>query len=112
MTDRYLNRPVVVNDLDRYKPILKERGIKFAKIFTTPVLVHPTSEDIAELNIISHRWKIGDKYFKLAHQYYGNSEMWRGIAWFNQAPTEAHLELGQVVYIPTPVQDVLSYYGV
>ena len=74
--------------------------------------MHPTSEDIAELNIISHRWKIGDKYFKLAHQYYGNSEMWWVIAWFNQAPTEAHLELGQVVYIPTPVQDVLSYYGV
>ena len=112
MTDRYLNRPTVINDLDRYKPMLKERGLKYAKIFTTPVLSHPTKADIANLNIIAHRWKIGDKYHKLAHQYYDNSEMWWVIAWFNQAPTEAHLSLGQIVYIPTPVGDVLDYYGV
>jgi len=112
MTDRYLNRPTVINDLDRYKPMLKERGLKHVKIFTTPVFSHPTEEDIANLNIIAHTWVIGDKYHKLAHQYYNNSQMWWVIAWFNQAPTESHLEIGQTVYIPTPIQEVLDYYGV
>ena len=112
MTDRYLNRPTVINDLDRYKPMLKERGLKYAKIFTTPVLSHPTKADIANLNIIAHRWKIGDKYHKLAHQYYNNSQMWWVIAWFNQKPTEAHATPGEIIYVPHPLDAVYSALGV
>jgi len=30
---------------------------------------------------------------------------------YNQKPTEFHLKLGDVVYIPTPLETVLFYVG-
>jgi len=36
--------------------------------------------------------------------------MWWVIAWYNQKPTEAHFNVGDVVYIPTPLANVLQYF--
>ena len=79
--------------------------------FSTPKFKHPSVEEMANFNTISHIWTTGDRYFKLAHEYYGDSEMWWVIAFFNQKPTEFHLNLGDVVYIPVPLETVLFHIG-
>jgi len=66
---------------------------------------------ILTLNLTSHIWKMGDRYYKLAHAYYNDPELWWVIARFNEKPTEAHLELGDVITIPLPIEKVLSFWG-
>ena len=44
--------------------------------------------------------------------YYDVAELWWVIAQFNQKPTDSHYSLGDVVYIPLPLEKVLTLYGV
>jgi len=37
--------------------------------------------------------------------------MWWVIAWFNKLPTESHIKLGDVIYIPMPLNEILKIYG-
>jgi len=60
------------------------------------------------LQKVGHIWTLGDRYYKLAHQHYGESQYWWVIAWFNKKPTEAHLSLGDVVYVPLPLSRILN----
>ena len=62
---------------------------------------------IARVEQVSHVWSVGDRFYKLAHKYYGDSKMWWVIARFNSKPTEAHLNLGDVIAIPVPLTDAL-----
>ena len=39
-------------------------------------------------------WKLGDRFYKLADQYYGDPTLWWIIAWYNRMPTESHAEGG------------------
>lgn len=112
MANRYAKRPEVINDLERYSNVFKDRGVNFINMYTTPILKHLSVSDVRKLDVVSHRWTIGDKYFKLAHEYYGDSRYWWVIAWYNKKPTESHVGSGETVYIPTPLEDVLSLYEV
>ena len=69
MASRYQNRRAAINNLDRYKKLLENRGVNFVRQYTTPRLKYPSVSDIMELSTIPHIWKTGDRYFKLAHQY-------------------------------------------
>ena len=53
-----------------------------------------------------------ENHLALADQNYGSSRLWWVIAFFNQTPTEASLEFGKVIFIPHPLERVLSIYGV
>ena len=57
-------------------------------------------------------WSVGTKLYKLAHQYYNDSKLWWVIAAFNQKPTDSHFSVGDVVYIPLPLERVLTLYEV
>ena len=59
-----------------------------------------------------HRWTLGDKFFKIAFEYYGRPELWWVVAWFNQTPTDSHVDLGDLLYVPLPLDDVLDMLGV
>ena len=109
---RYLGRPTFFNNEDFYENTFEERGIRGVKQYTTPVLRHPTDEQIASLETIPHIWKTGDRFFKLAYDHYGDSTKWWIIAWFNLKPTESNLNYGDILYIPYPLDRVLSYMGV
>ena len=78
----------------------------------TSSLVYPSMDDIKGFGYINHIWTMGDKYYKLAHQYYGEPEYWWVIAWFNKKPTEHHIALGDLIKIPTPLNDVLDSMGI
>lgn len=111
MTSRYLNREVFSNTDDTYDNLFDERKINFIEQFNTGQLRYPTSTEISTLNVVNEVWKIGDRYWKYASKYYGKPQLWWVIAWFNQKPSEADLEIGKKVLIPTPLEKVLEYYG-
>jgi nucleoid-associated protein YgaU len=109
---RYKNQELFVNINEAYKRYLKKtRGVEKIKQYSTPTFRHPSTAEVRKLNMISHIWQTGDRYFKLASEYYDNPEMWWVIALYNQKPTEFHLKLGDVVYVPTPLESVLFYIG-
>ena len=96
MPTRYDDREVFLNDNDLYDNLFEERNVNSIRHYDTPKMSYPTT---------------GDRYFKLAIQYYGSAQYWWVIAMFNQKPTEADLTVGELIYIPTPLQDVLRYYN-
>jgi len=109
---RYKNQQIFTNTNEQYKTYLERtRGLKDIKQFDTHKLNYPTRAETANFNTISHIWSTGDRYFKLADEYYENPELWWVIAFYNQAPTEFHLKLGDVIYIPIPLETVLYYMG-
>lgn len=108
---RYDDRRIIFNRRAIYQNYLKKRNLNHIRGYATPFFVHPTEEEISQLNIINHVWTIGDRYYKLAHDHYGDVGYWWVIAGFNQKPTEAHLNLGDIVYIPHPLDQVLFFLG-
>jgi hypothetical protein len=109
---RYKNQEVFVNINEAYRRYLKKtRGINQIKQYSTPTFRHPQKEEIKGFKTIKHIWGTGDRYFKLAEEYYDDPEMWWIIALYNQKPTEFHLKLGDVVYVPVPLETVLFYVG-
>ncbi len=109
---RYKNQTVFTNIGEAYRRYLKKtRGLKEIRQFDTPIFKHPNSEEIKNFTRIKHIWGKGDRYFKLAEEYYQDPTMWWVIALYNQKPTEFHLNLGDVVYIPVPLETVLFYIG-
>tara|TARA_R110000823_G_scaffold214407_2_gene344258 strand:- start:484 stop:819 length:336 start_codon:yes stop_codon:yes gene_type:complete len=109
---RYKNQEIFVNDDEQYKVYLKKtRGLKQIKQFSTPKLKHPTTGEASNFNVVNHVWSTGDRYFKLADQYYGDPELWWVIAHYNQKPTEFHTKLGDMIYVPIPLETVLYYMG-
>ena len=109
---RYKNQRVFFNDKEAYQRYLKKtRGMQKLKQYSTPMFKYPSQEEFANFNTIKHIWGVGDRYFKLAAEYYDDPEMWWVIAFFNQRPTEFHLKAGDVIYIPVPLESILFYVG-
>ena len=109
---RYFNQKVFVNDKEAYKRFLKKsRGLEQITQYSTPKFEYPTALDRANFETISHVWTTGDKFHKLAGQYYSDPKLWWVIAFYNQKPTEFHVKLGDIVFIPVPLETVLFYIG-
>ena len=104
----------IINNRSRiYKRAFEERGHKHGiNHFATPRLRHITPSQRRRLTRVKHTWKTGDRYYKLAHAHYGNAKFWWVIAWYNRRPTEAHVKLGDVIYIPHSLEDVLRFLGI
>ncbi len=110
---RNIQRKKFRNNSETYKKILEDRGYPGGVIhYATPTLRHPSATEIAKLTRQQHIWGIGDRYYKLAHRYYGDSKYWWIIAWYNRKPTESHMQIGQTLFIPSPLEDILRYFGV
>jgi len=109
---RYNSKIPFTNDNEFYKTFFEQREVKSIKQFSTPKLKNITQDQISSLSTISHIWSTGDRYSKLAYDHYGDSRLWWVIAWFNKKPTESHLEYGDLIYIPHPLERILDYMGV
>ncbi len=94
-----------------YNDLIK-RGLKYFRYYETPFFHEPTDEDLDDIEELAHTWGLGDRYYKLAHKYYGDPELWWIIARYNGKPTEAHVKIGDVVTIPVPLWKIRSAYGV
>mgnify|MGYP003624265319 FL=1 len=100
-----------INDSDFYKELRERRGVKQIEQFTTPRLRQPTVSDRMRLKTSTHIWKYGDRFYNLAHQYYGDARYWWVIAWFNGIPTEAEANTGDVLEIPLDISEALLVLG-
>jgi len=107
MHSRYIFRSIGINSSPSFKEAFDSRGVKFIRQYKTPKLVYPTAEQISELTTIGHVWSLGDRFYKLAHEHYGSSELWWVIAWYNQTPLESQIDMGDVIEIPFPLVRIL-----
>lgn len=74
-------------------------------------LKYPTEEQILTYSIQIEPWALGQRLYKLADKYYGDTQYWWVIAFFNKKPTEQHFSLGDTVEVPLPLSAVLSDMG-
>ena len=109
MSNRYTQRGIVTNRSKIYREQLEARNLRLIKHFHTPNMAYPNPSQMSRISTISHTWKQGDRYYKLAHKHYGDKRLWWLIAWFNLAPTESHVVTGQIVQIPMPLEAALSF---
>ena len=110
LVERNLKKRLIKNQTSLYKQVFKDRGVKHILHYGTEALRYPTAAEVASLTLVPVTWKVGDRYYKLANEFYGDSKLWWVIALFNKKPTEAHLNLGDVVQVPTPLEQILEYY--
>tara|TARA_Y100000593_G_C4176770_1_gene269892 strand:+ start:46 stop:378 length:333 start_codon:yes stop_codon:yes gene_type:complete len=108
---RYNNQDIFVNNRRLYRKYLKDRGINFISQYDTPKFKHPDPSDAMNFNVITHIWGTGDKYWKLASEYYSDAKLWWVVALYNQKPTEFHINPGDTIFIPVPLETVLYYMG-
>ena len=109
MSNRYSNRKKYTNRLRMYSEQLSARNARLINQYSTPNMSYPNASQIRDLTTKTHVWAHGDRYYKLASDNYGDPTLWWLIAWFNQKPTEAHCKTGELVYVPLPLERVLSY---
>ncbi|MAG25201.1 hypothetical protein CMI47_06440 [Candidatus Pacearchaeota archaeon] len=108
---RYTNKKKLINASEYYEPLRKGRGLRAIEQYATIIMKYPTVRERAKLMSNTHIWKYGDRYYKLAHQYYGDSRLWWIIAWYNARPTEVDISFGDVIRIPLNVENVLRVLG-
>ena len=102
----------VKNDSEYYSSLATKRGVKSVTHYKTPVLKNPTVAERRKIKTITHIWVYGNRLYKLADQYYGDSTYWWVIAWYNGVSTEAQIKIGKTLYIPTNIEDALDVLGV
>ena len=101
------------NNTEFYSFLRKKRGnLKNIKHQVTPIIKNPSVSERASLETAGHIWTYGDRFYKLAHKYYNNSEYWWVIAWYNGFPTEADVFPGDVLDIPLNLEKTLMVLGV
>lgn len=112
-TTRFNKRAIFANANDSlYHRQLKSQGTDRIVQYTSGNLTYPTVEQIQQLQIETHIWTTGDAFFKLAFKYYNDVDYWWIIPFFNKKPTEQHFQVGDVVYIPLPLYEILSIMSV
>lgn len=111
MTIRYKKTPIFTNDFIEYRPLFEKRGLKYIRQYGTRNLSYPTEAEMSDIQTTKIAWKIGDAMWRLAETYYGRSDLWWVIAQFNQKPTDHHFTIGEVCYIPTPLDRVFRSFG-
>ena len=109
MGTRYADRLILVNDSEEYSKILEQRGVPLIRQYNSAIMRYPTPKEINTLHRIQHIWAVGDRYYKLAAQYYGDPTYWWVIAHYNQKPTASSVNLGAVLYVPMPLTKILGY---
>jgi|TARA_R100001129_G_scaffold123497_1_gene86159 hypothetical protein len=108
-TARRKQRFVFTNDRELYDDILTRKRVQAIRQYSTLNLTPFRANLDNKIQEINHIWKTGDRYFKLASQYYGRPELWWIIAFYNQKPTEGHVMKGDLIKVPTPIELVLYY---
>ena len=106
---RNRNRFVFLNNDPSYRNLLENKNISDLQQYGTKTL--PDIQKISGITYVTHVWKTGDKWYKLADLYYKDPTKWWVIAFYNQRPTEAHVTPGEVVYIPLPLDSILYQIG-
>lgn len=103
---RYEDRIILINEDQQYEHLFRERRKNFIRHYKTANLRSIGENDEFDLQEAEVVWTSGQKFWKLAQQYYGDPGLWWIIAWYNLSPTEHHVDNGAIVSIPFPIQRV------
>ena len=107
MGNRYRDKTIFRNQDESYSEVFEQRHVRHIRQYGTSKLRVPTINQMQGLSRTQHIWKVGDHFYKLALQYYKRSEYWWVIALYNQRPTESHVQAGDILIIPQPLDAVL-----
>ncbi len=109
---RYKDSVEFVNATEGYKKVFKERyGERGIRQLPITSLKYPTQQEYDDIEVANVVWKQGDRFYKIAAEFYSSPEFWWVIAWFNKKPTEQHVKLGEVILVPLFLDEVLSIFG-
>lgn len=108
MLDKY--REAIRVDASMRPNALNLRGLEETIQSSLLNLRDPNTDDEEFREIEAHDrvWSLGDKMYKLAYEHYGSTAYWWVIAWYNNKPTDAHINLGEVIMIPTDLEYVVE----
>jgi len=101
---KYTDRKVVLNDDDSYKEWFDNRGLQNIDQYATFFFNRRYFKGAFATR--EHVWAKGDRLFKLANIYYDSVEYWWIIALWNDKPTDAHYNYGDVIEIPYPALEI------
>lgn len=108
---RFNSRRIAKNKNEMYEKMLEDRGLKEVEQYTTATFLNPSEEEKNRIPSITYYWSNGDRFWQLAAKYMGDQSLWWIIAKLNNAPTEAHLEEGQEIKIPTNISVAIEVLG-
>lgn len=101
------------NDAWEFLKKYKKNTKKFILQYASQRLRYPTQEEVNNIESYEFRvWTAGDSYQKLAAEYYGDPEAWWVLAWINQKPTEFHVKMGDVLFVPLVFREALGLLGI
>jgi|TARA_A100001515_G_scaffold119667_1_gene102382 hypothetical protein len=112
MPTRYTKVRRINNNSEYYEPLRQSRDKKNIVQYATTRLRNPTIDDRRAIDTTRHIWKLGDRFYKLADQFYGDAGYWWVIAWWNSYPTEATLRTGDMIFIPLDLNATLRALGI
>ena len=106
---RYKYNRIIDNTSEFYRFLREHREVNKNIIhYATPILHRPTLRERMNVKTNTHVWSYGDRFYKLADQYYGDATYWWVIALFNGYPTEVTIKMGNVIYIPLDLERALT----
>lgn len=109
---RYDQRKIISNRSDLYTEHREVRGVNIINHYDTMKIRPDAFEKAKNLIFSYHTWKLGDHYYKLAEDFYGDPSLWYLIGLFNMKPTDADVKVGDLIIIPTPLNRVLEIFGI
>ena len=109
---RNRSRTTFFNNENLYDEFFDKKNKKGFIQYSSPNFNEVTQEQKDELATHSYTWKTGDRFYKLAFEFYGKSEYWWIIALFNNTPTESHVKRGDIISVPLDYEAVVRLYGV
>jgi len=107
MPTRYDYRRIFYDQEPLYENLFEERHVKGIRHYNSPTLRYPTTTEISSMTRKTHVWATGDRFYKLSIENYGSAQYWWVIALFNRMPTETNLQMGDLIYIPLPLEKIL-----
>jgi hypothetical protein len=109
---RYDTRKLLTNASELYSELIQVRNVRFINQFDTAEFSKDSFEKSKNFIYSYHVWAKGDRLYKLAHEHYGDSQLWWVLALVNQKPTEGHFQNGDLVMIPQPLNKVLEAFNI
>lgn len=92
-----------------YDEYLSDKRLNFIKGVDFLKFKYPSVQQIQQLSIHPHIWSSSDKFSKLAQKYYKDSKFWWIIPFYNMKYLESDFNLGDVVYIPLPLEKFINF---
>lgn len=98
----------LANNTEVIKSFLEKTGASKVDHYGLIFYGDPVSQQfLEEISIVDHVFKKGDRLSIIAHNYYGDAKLWWLLAWFNGKPTDFECKVGDIIKVPSPVEEVI-----